>query len=219
MRSKHCISQAVKATNLCRNAMHRFIFSAASSSSGRAEPPATASSASSRAYPPAGPPSNRQRALQAKGGKGRGKGWKRRTRRRTAPTTVFEETRSITSSAPTSPSSLPEASSDSSTLSDTEYSGSDTEGAIANTVAPDPSSWKPKRRRRYILHGLASHPEDSAEQPVDSSANHHDGSPEQPADIHLSWRQFMDMLDTWKFCPLPREGSPQPMKVFNGPPT
>ena len=224
--------------------MRRFIFSAASSSSGRAEPPATASSASSRAYPPAGPPSNRQRALQAKGGKGRGKGWKRRTRRRTAPTTVFEETRSITSTAPTSPSSLPEASSDSSTLSDTEYGGSDTEGAIANIVAPDPSSRKRKIRQRYILHGsntnemgaprtaagvrirptptespLASHPEDSAEQPVDSSANHHDGSPEQPADIHLSGRQFMDVLDTWKFCPLPREGSPQPMKVLNGPST
>ena len=231
MRSKHCISQAVKATNLSRSAMHRFIFSAASSSSGRAEPPATASSASSRAYPLAGPPSNRQRALQAKGGKGRGKGWKRRTRRRTAATTVFEETRSITSSAPTSPSSLPEASSDSSTLSDTEYSGSDTEGAIANIVAPDPSPRKPKRRQRYILRfsntngptptesPLASHLEDSAEQPVDSSANHHDGSPEQPADIHLSWRQFMDMLDTWKFCPLPREGSPQPMKVLRSPST
>ena len=231
MRSKHCISQAVKATNLCRSAMHRFIFSAASSSSGRAEPPATASSASSRAYPPAGPPSNRQRALQAKGGKGRGKGWKRRTRRRTAPTTVFEETRSITSTAPTSRSSPTELSSDSSTFSDTEYSGSDTEGTIANIVGPDPSSRKPKRVQRYILHGsntngptptespLASHPEDSAEQPVDSSASHHDGSPEQPADIHLSWRQFLDMLDTWRFCPLPREGSPQPMKVLNGPPT
>ena len=244
MRSKHCISQAVKATNLCRSAMHRFIFSAASSSSGRAEPPATASSASSRAYPPAGPPSNRQRALQAKGGKGRGKGWKRRTRRRTAPTTVFEETRSITSTAPTSPSSPIELSSDTSTLSDTEYGGSDTEGAIANIVAPDPSSRKPNRRQRYILHGsntnemgaprtaagvrirptptespLASHPEDSAEQPVDSSASHHDGSLEQPADIHLSWRQFMDMIDTWRFCPLPREGSPQPMKVLNGPST
>ena len=152
MRSKHCISQAIKATNLCRSAMHRFILSAASSSSGRAEPPATASSASSRAYPPAGPPSNRQRALQAKGGKGRGKGWKRRTRRRTAPTTVFEETRSITSTAPTSPSSLPEASSDSSTLSDTEYGGSDTEGAIAKTaVESDPSPSKRIRRQRCIL--------------------------------------------------------------------
>ena len=231
MRSKHCISQAVKATNLCRSAMRRFIFSAASSSSGRAEPPATASSASSRAYPPAGPPSNRQRALQAKGGKGRGKGWKRRTRRRTAPTTVFEETRSITSTAPTSPSSPTELSSGTLTLSNTEYGDSDTEGAIANIVAPDPSSRKPKRVQRYILHGsntngptptespLASHPEDSAEQPVDSSASHHDGNLEQPADIHLSWRQFWDMIDTWRFCPLPREGSPQPMKVFNGPST
>ena len=158
--------------------------------------------------------------------------------------THFEEKRFITSSAPTSPSSLPEASSDSSTLPDTEYGGSDTEDAIANIVAPDPSSRKPKRRQRYILHGsntnemgaprpaagvrirptptespLASHPEDSAEQRVDSSANHHDGSPEQPADIHLSWRQFMDMIDTWRFCPLPREGRPQPMKVLNGPST
>ena len=51
----HCTAQASKATNSHHKAMHRFMSSAASSGSGRAEQPATGSSSSSSAVRPAAP--------------------------------------------------------------------------------------------------------------------------------------------------------------------